>query len=310
MVLFVREKIMESAAIWSGLSSSIADTIEAFQESIATVHGGGRSTSSGVVWRPGVVVTVRHGLRRSDSLQVAIAGEPVPAQLAGSDAGTDLAILRVEQNTGKPVQSAATPQLRVGELVLSLGRSGLGDLAASAGIIGRLGGAWRTWRGGQVDRLIRPDLRLYVGQSGSALVNEKRQVLGINSAALARQAVITIPTSTVDRVVDAILERGHVPRPFLGAAMQAVPVPEASRPQFAAAADEALLVLHVEPNAPAAAAGILVGDLVLAVNGVTVHNVHQVQHQLAGLKVGDAVPVVLIRGGVRMDLTVTLADRG
>jgi S1-C subfamily serine protease len=127
---------------------------------------------------------------------------------------------------------------------------------------------------------------------------------------LARQAVITIPTSTVDRVVDAILERGHVPRPFLGAAMQAVPVPEASRSHFASGADEALLVLHVEPNAPAAAAGILVGDLVLAVNGATVHNVHQVQHQLAGLKVGDPVPMLVIRGGVRMDLTVTLADRG
>ena len=204
---------MESATTWSGLSRSFADTIEALQDSIVTVHGGGRFTTSGVIWRPGVIVTTRQGLRRSDSLQVALHGEPFPANLAGSDAGTDLAVLRVEQTTAKPVDCAATSQVRVGEMVLAVGRSGLGDVSASAGIIARLGSAWRTWRGGQIDRLIRPDLRLYVGQSGSALVNENRQVLGINSAALARQAVITIPTSTIDRVVDSILERGHVPGP-------------------------------------------------------------------------------------------------
>jgi S1-C subfamily serine protease len=152
-------------------------------------------------------------------------------------------------------------------------------------------------------------VQLYVGQSGSALVNEGRRVLGINSSALARSAVITIPATTIDRVVDAILERGHVPRPFLGAAMQAVPVPEALRTHFAAGVDEALLVLHVEANAPAAAAGMLVGDLVLSVDGHLVHNVHDVQHRLAGLKVGDPVAVIVIRGGVRIDLTVILADR-
>src|ERR1700677_2782382 len=100
MILSLVEKIMETAVpnsgIWSGLSKQIAGTIEAVQGSIVTVHGGGRSTSSGVVWRPGVIVTVRHGLRRSDSLQVAHRGEPFPATLAGVDAGTDLAVLRAD----------------------------------------------------------------------------------------------------------------------------------------------------------------------------------------------------------------------
>jgi S1-C subfamily serine protease len=161
-----------------------------------------------------------------------------------------------------------------------------------------------------MDQLIRPDLQLYVGQSGSALVNEGRRVLGINTSMLARNAVITVPAGTIDRVVDAILERGHVPRPFLGAAMQAVPVPEALRTHFGAGVDEALLVLHVEANAPAATAGILVGDLLLSVNGQPVHHVHGVQHQLSSLKVGDPVAVAVLRGGVQMDLKVVLADRG
>ena len=298
-----------NSGVWSGLSKSIAETIEAVQDSIVAVHGGGRSTSSGVVWRPGVIVTVRHGLRRSDSLQAAHHGDPFPATLAGADAGTDLAVLRVDSSVGKPAETIRDQSTRVGEVVLAVGRSALGNISASAGIIARLGSSWRTWRGGQMDRLIRPDLQLYVGQSGSALVNEDRRVLGINSSALARNAVITVPAVTIDRVVDAILERGHVPRPFLGAAMQAVPVPEALRAHFAAGVDEALLVLHVEANAPAAAAGMAVGDLVLSVDGRLVHNVHDVQHRLAVLKVGDPVAVVVIRGGVRIDLTVTLADR-
>src|ERR1700728_2906967 len=269
--LAIMEKIMEagtqSAGIWSGLSKSIAETVEAIQDSIVTVHGGGRSTSSGVVWRPGVIVTVRQGLRRSDSLQAAHHGDPFPATLVGVDAGTDLAVLRVDSSVGKPAEAIGSQPTRVGEVVLAVGRSTLGDISASAGIIARLGIGWRTWRGGQMDRLIRPDLQLYVGQSGSALVNEGRRVLGINSTALARSAVITIPATTIDRVVDAVWERAHVPRLFLGAAMQAVPVPEALRTHFAAGVDEALLVLHVEANAPAAAAGMLVGDLVLSVDG-------------------------------------------
>jgi S1-C subfamily serine protease len=301
----------QSAGVWGGLSRQIAETIESVADSIVTVHGGGRSTSSGVVWRPGVIVTVRQGLRRSDSLQVAYGGgDPVQATLVGADAGTDLAVLRVETGATKPVETIGAQAARVGEVVLAVGRSALGDISASSGIVARLGSGWRTWRGGQIDSLIRPDVQLYVGQAGSALVNEGRRVLGINSTALARNAVITIPAATVDRVVDAILERGHVPRPYLGAAMQAVPVPEASRAQFGEGVDEALLVLHVEANAPAATAGILVGDLVLSVDGKLVHNVHGVQRQLSTLKVGDPVAVAVIRGGVKMELKVILADRG
>src|ERR1700735_145206 len=128
------EKIMEAATqstgVWSGLSKQIADTIEAVQGSIVTVHGGGRSTSSGVVWRPGVIVTVRQGLRRSDSLQVAQQGAPLQATLAGTDAGTDLAVFRVDAGTGQPAKTSAEAA-RVGELVLAVGRSALGDISAS-----------------------------------------------------------------------------------------------------------------------------------------------------------------------------------
>ena len=144
-----------------------------------------------------------------------------------------------------------------------------------------------------------PDVQLYVGQSGSALVNEQRQVLGINSPALARQAVIPIPTQTIDRIVDAILERGHVPRPYLGLAMQAVPIPELSRSFFPAEAEHALLVMHVEPKAPAALSGVMVGDLIVSANGNPANNVREFLHWLSGLHIGDTISLVVIRGGAK-----------
>ena len=288
----------------------MSEAIAAVQDSIVTIHGGGLSTSSGVVWRPSVIVTVRNGLRRNELVKVTQRGEPFSARVAGTDAGTDLAVLHVESNSLKPAHSSGLESTRVGELVLAVGRSGLGDTSASSGIVARLGSPWRTWRGGQIDRLIRPDVRLYVGQSGSALVNEHQRVLGINSSALARNAIITVPTQTIDRVVDAILERGHVPRPFLGVAMQAVPIPETLRAQFAEGADQILLVLHVEPNAPAASAGVMVGDLIASLNGYPAHDVRDALHRIAGLSVGDSVSLAVIRGGTRMELTLTVADRG
>jgi S1-C subfamily serine protease len=312
MLLSVVEGVIMSTSTqgaWASLSAQIADTVTAVENSIVTVHGGGRSTSSGVIWRPGVVVTVRQGLRRADALQVAQHGDPTPATLAGIDAGTDLAVLRVGAQMGAPAEKASG-NLRVGEVVLGMGRSRLGDISASAGIVARLGAGWRTWRGGQIDSLIRPDLELYVGQTGSALVKEGGGVLGINSAALANHAVITIPAITIDRVVDAILERGHVPRPFLGAAMQAVPVPATLRAQFPEGAEEVLLVLHVEPQGAAGAAGMQVGDLIHSVDGRPAHAVQEVQHLLLSKKVGDTLPVGLLRGGVRTEISVLLADRG
>ena len=301
---------IQSSGVWNSLSKSISEAIEAVQDSIVTIHGGGRSTSSGVVWRSGVIVTVRNGLHRNEVVRVVHRDEPVNASVAGVDAGTDLAVLRVESNNLKPADTSGLESTRVGELVLSVGRSALGDISASSGIIARLGSPWRTWRGGQIDRLIRPDVRLYVGQSGSALVNEHHRVLGINSPSLARNAIITVPTQTIDRVVQAILERGHVPRPFLGIAMQSVPVPETLRTEFTAAADQVLLVLHVEPDAPAASAGVLVGDLIASLNGDPVQDVRDALHRIAGLSIGDSVSLVVIRGGTRMELTLTVADRG
>lgn len=298
----------ERSEIWTQLSKSFSGAIEAVQDSIVAIPGGRGSTSSGVVWRQGIVITTYNGLRQREDIKVNHGRDRVNASLLGGDPATDLAVMRIPSESFTPVKST-NDGTYTGEVVLSVGRSRLGDISASAGIIARTGDAWRTWRGGQIDRLIRPDIQLYVGQSGSALVNGKGQVLGINTTALARQAVITIPTQTIDRVVDAILERGHVPRPFLGIAMQAVPIPDPARSLFPEEAEQALLVMHVEPKAPAALAGVMVGDLIVSANRNPIDNVREFLHWLSGLRIGDTVSLVVIRGGVKVDLTVNVADR-
>jgi S1-C subfamily serine protease len=302
--------INHSSGIWAQLSQSFSNAIETVQDSIVAVHGGARSTSSGVVWRPGIVVTTQHNLRCRDGIRILYTGEPFPAEFLGGDPGCDLAVLRIPADRLKPVENLKNPKLRAGEVVLSVGRSRLGDISASSGIIARTGSAWRTWRGGQIDQLIRPDVQLYVGQSGSTLINEERKVLGINSPFLAREAVITIPAQSIDRIVDAILERGHVPRPFLGIAMQAVPVPEGTSAFFPAEAEHALLIMHVEPKAPAALAGTMVGDLIVSANGETVHSVREFLHRISALRVGDTISLVVVRAGAKVDLKVGIADRG
>jgi S1-C subfamily serine protease len=301
----------QGAAIWRELSVSFADAVSSLQDSVVAVDAGGRSTASGVVWRPGIIVTVRHSIRRTEGIRVIHRGSEnaISATLIGSDRGTDLAVLRVESGVLKAVTPVESQDQRVGDLVLSVGRSGLGDISASAGIIARTGDAWRTWRGGNIDRLIRPDVTLYVGQAGSVLVDQRGQALGINTTALARSAVITVPSPTIDRVVNSIVERGHVPRPYLGLAVQAVPMPESIRAQIQQDADHVLLVMHLEPAGPAIQGGLLVGDLVISLNGEFLHSVSEFQHRIAQLDIGASISLEVIRGGNKVTLTLIVADR-
>jgi S1-C subfamily serine protease len=304
----VADAIRDGSA-WAQLSESLSLTIDAMNGSVVAVYAGGRSTSSGVVWRAGLVVTTHSSLGGREEAKVIHIGEPVTANVIGRDAGTDLAVLRLPSEDLKPVEKVQRDDLRAGEIVLSVGRSRLGDISASCGIIARTGSAWRTSRGAQIDRLIRPDVYLYVGQSGSALVDRQRRVIGINSPALARLAVITIPAQTIDRVVDAILERGHVPRPYLGIAMQSVPVPEAVRSLVSSETEQVLLITHVASNGPGAKAGAMVGDLIIGANGVPVQHVNDILRRLADSRIGDSISLAVIRAGVKQELAVTVADR-
>src|SRR5262249_34266281 len=186
---------------------------------------------SGVYWRKGVIVTADHTLRRDEEIAIRFdANTRVSARLAGRDPSTDLAILKLDGEAMASVPEFGDPSsLRLANLVLALGRTRRGTLAASAGIVGGVGGEWRTWRGGRIDQEIRLSLELYPGFSGGPLASVEGKVLGINTNGLSRGRAVAIPVATVNRVVDELLEKGHISRPYLGIAMQPVSLPEALR---------------------------------------------------------------------------------
>ena len=151
----------------------------------------------------------------------------MPAALAGTDPGTDLAVLKIDATTHAPVRTTTAPA--PGTLALSIGRSEDSGVNATLGIISACSDEWRTWRGGRLDHYIRLDLTLYPGSDGGAVVSTAGATIGIATSALSRIAGLAIPAVTVDRVVDQILARGRVTRGYLGVGLQPVELPDSSR---------------------------------------------------------------------------------
>jgi S1-C subfamily serine protease len=290
------------------LSTDLADAVERAGRWTVAIHARRRIPSSGVVWRPGVVVAANHTIRLDEDISVTLPdGNRIAATLAGRDPGTDLAVLRLPD--GAPLLAAATlapdDALRVGALVVAIGRPGE-SVTASLGAISALGGEWRTWQGGRVDRFVRLDLAIYDGFSGGPLVDAAGRVLGVNTSGLTRSAPVTIPVSTVTRVTDELLAKGHVRRGYAGVAVQPVEIPERLVREHALPSDGALLVVAVEPGGPADRAGILIGDVLIALDGAPLREPADL---LAALSARGPVEVRLVRGGAPVSVSLTPGDR-
>jgi S1-C subfamily serine protease len=194
-------------------------------------------------------------------------------------------------------------------LVIAVARSRRGNLVASSGILSGVMGAWRTWHGAEIDRFIRPDLTMYPGFSGSALIDASGLMLGINTTGLRRGTCITIPPVTLHRVVDELLAKGRIARPYLGLAMQPVVVPESLRSKLNLTSEPGLLVVHVDPNGPAEQAGLVVGDIVVGFGGSTLKELWDFRLQLSTRHIGEKVDVSIIRGGARSSVIVSIGER-
>jgi S1-C subfamily serine protease len=295
------------------LSRQMAQAVERVSPSIVAVDARPRVRTSGVIWRPDVVVSTNHTIRRNEEITVALHdGQQVKATVAGRDAGTDLAVLRIDKNEGASTTAefADASTLKVGNLVLAAGRTDPErGVTAGLGIVAFLGDKWRTWRGGEIDRLIRTDISIFIGYSGGALLNTEGQVLGINTTGLARGAGLTIPASTVNRIVEQLLQHGRVARPYLGVGMHPVALPDKLREKFNLPAATGLMMLSVEADAPADKAGITIGDLMLALDDAPTADTDDVQTILMGRKVGEVVKAKLLRGGEVIEVEITLGER-
>jgi serine protease DegQ len=288
-------------SVLAGLSQDLSATVEQVGRSVVAINARRRIPSSGVVWRPGVVVAASHTISRDEDITVVLAsGRSAAATLAGRDPTTDLAVLRLEEATVPPVERGQDGDLQVGRLVLALGRPGPG-ITASLGIISAVGGEWRTWQGGRVDRFVRLDLAIYDGFSGGPLVEAGGKVLGLNTSGLSRAMALALPVSTVDRVTDQLLASGRVSRGYLGLAVQPVRLPEPL--------GLGLVVVKLEAGGAAEKAGVLLGDILTALDGRELSDPGDILGALGSERVGTAIQLQLLRGGEPRTLQATVGER-
>jgi S1-C subfamily serine protease len=283
----------------AALSNEIAAAVELAGRNVVAVHARPRFSSSGVFWRPGVIVTAEHTIRREEDLTVTLPdGATAAATLAGTDPGTDLAVLKIDAAGQIPARTTAAPT--PGTLALTIGRSEDSGVNATLGIISACSGEWRTWRGGRLDHYIRLDLTVYPGSDGGAVVNSAGETIGIATTALSRIAGLAIPAVTIDRVVDEILTRGRVTRGYLGVGLQPVELPDHQK---------GLIVLSLEPAGPAANAGVMIGDILVKLGGKPVQDTDDIQLGLEGHAVGQKVEVEVLRGGEARPMGVVIGER-
>jgi len=292
------------------LSDDLTQVVEKINPSVVAINARRHLSSSGVYWHDGVIVTAAHAIRRTEDTSVVLpGGQIVAASFAGADPSTDLAVLKIKSEELRVPQLGDAAELQVGGVVLAVGRGAQRGLNATLGMIGVLSGAWRTWRGGLIDRFIGLDLSLHPGAAGGPLVDAHARVLGINTSALSRSIALAIPISTVNRVVERLLEKGHMNRGYLGLGMQPVPLPQELKSALNLTADSGLIVVTVDPEGPGHKAGVLFGDVIMSLDDKAIRDVRDLQAFLEPDSVGKTLAVSLIRGGQIARVNVIIGER-
>jgi S1-C subfamily serine protease len=299
---------MDSALV--NISNELAGIVEKLQPYIVSVNARRRYPSSGLLWSTGVVVTADHTVERDEEICVTLSDtKAIAAKLVGRDPGTDLAVLRLLDPNRPLAELKRAQAVKSGELAIVLGRSPKSGPNASLGIVSAVSGPWRTWRGGQLDAYIRIDAKLFPNCSGGAVVNARGELIGVASSALSRIAGLAVPVSTLATVAAKLLEKGFVPRGYLGIGVQAVALPDPVSTRLGISLKAGLLVLTVEPDGPTDKAGLLIGDLIVAVGDTPVGSTEDLQVFSDSAVIGKNVKVKLIRGGEPKEFIVTVGER-
>ncbi|HWH51043.1 MAG TPA: S1C family serine protease [Gemmatimonadaceae bacterium] len=291
------------------LSSQIANAVESAAGSVVAIHARQRIPSSGVVWRAGLVVSAAHTVRSDGRVNLTLPnGDRGSAEVIGCDAATDLVALRLHDGSTPAVARAPAESERVGSLVVAVGRPGP-RVSAAFGMVSAVRDSWRTAHGTRVERVLRLDLSVYDGFSGGALVDAAGRAIGIDNSALARGAPLALTGATIDRVLDELLERGHVRRPFIGVAVHPVALGKALAERHGLKGEQVLLVVSVGDDTPASRAGLSLGDVLLDAGGKALAHPTDLLDALATVRDGDAVKLTVLRGGRVETIAVTPVDR-
>ncbi|HWJ12600.1 MAG TPA: trypsin-like peptidase domain-containing protein [Gemmatimonadaceae bacterium] len=291
------------------LSTRLSAAVAQVGEHVVAIHARRRIPSSGVIWRDGVIVSASHTVRRDGDVRVRLSnGDDIQARVAGRDAATDLVVLRATDLKAQSVPRADVSAATVGSLVLAVGRPGR-NVTASFGIVSADIEGWRGGLGARLDHLLRLDLAVYDGFSGGPLIAASGGIIGINNSAFARGGAATLPASIVDSVVDELLTRGHIRRPFIGVGVHPVALGSTLVERNKLTHNVGLVVISIADSEPADVAGILLGDVLVAVEGRYLEQPSDLVDALSSVPDGGSIRVTALRGGVAQEIIVEPRDR-
>ena len=291
------------------LSDALADAAELAGKSTVLVNARRRLPASGIVYAADLVLTAEHVVEKDEDISVVLAdGSEISAKVAGRDAGTDLAVLKLERAAGNVAEGTKTPA-RLGQIALALARPSRDGIEASLGTVSAVGGPVRTGRGGMLERYIRTDSISYPGFSGGPLVAADGTILGLNTSGLSNGPAITIPADIAWNIADTLAKHGQIKRGYLGIRSQTVDIPNNSQEALKRKQATGLLVMSVENNSPAAKSGLIVGDILVAVAGNPVLHHDELFTRLNGDVVGKSTPIEILRGGQPQTLNVVIGER-
>jgi S1-C subfamily serine protease len=288
------------------ISNQFADIVAAAAPSVVQVHGR-RRPASGVVYASGIVLTTTRAIGREDGIQVRDhAGHAVDAELIGWDPATGLAVLKAA-NLDAAAFTPSTSAVRVGHLALALARSWSNAITASAGIVSVIGGPLQTGRRRSIDQVFRTTAPMHDGFAGGAFLDTTGGLIGVPTAATIRGLGVVVPAATAWKTASTILEHGQVKRGYLGIAGQQASIP--SHQQGTTGRERALLVLAVTPGAPAAEAGVMVGDMLLSLDGEPLESPEELMDMLQVKGAGHQAKLQLLRAATIVDLIVAIGQR-
>ncbi len=286
------------------LSNALAGAVERAAGSLFAVHGRPRLPSTGVHWRAGLIVTASHTVEPDREVTLtAPDGRTLAAQVVGRDPGLDIAVLRAEV-TGVPAADIHDDgDLRIGHLVLALGAGP----RASAGIVSALD--LRGGRQREPDAMLAVDLTLYPGFSGGPLVDVLGHVVGITTSGVSRHLQCAVRAAAVTRLTDHVVRAGRIPRAYLGVGTQPVVLPNDLRERLGLTQRTAVIVVNVTSDSPAAAAGLVIGDVLVSIAGHAIAEPGDLVAVLQPDRVGNTVTTSILRGGEPRQIQVTVGER-
>ena len=295
---------VEDGALIDAYSEAVSGAVAAAHPAVVHIEVRGNQTPGGTgsgffISPDGYIVTNSHVVHGAEELKVFLAdGRKLAADLIGDDPDTDLAVIRVSADELSHLKLADSDALRPGQIAIAIGSPMGFQQTVTAGIVSGLGRSLRGSSGRLIDNVIQTDAALNPGTSGGPLVNSKGEVIGVNTAIIrpAQGICFAIASNTVRWVVGLLIKEGRIRRSFIGVAGQTVPLIRKVARHHHLTQETGVLVAGIDPASPAARAGLLEGDIIVALDDKPTPAIDTLHKQLTGDRIGERAIVAFLRG--------------